>query len=853
MMKKALASIRRVCGSSPTTAAIAPLIASLVVLTLGLLPAGAVAEMIPATDTGKTQRVWTAGIPAGPNIYYTATRDPREPADRVFSKISAGFCRAAGRNGLDPFFHQNWNARNCNYPYQIDVNVNDPAPESYNTCNFQCDPTPVNFWAQITAYSNVKPVYECPANQNWTLSGAYCIRPDCTGDLQRDPSTGICKPPDWLKDPMGGNCTGNPVNAATGLKYQVQGIFENTGGGGVDYRIEYANRVGAAIPAGTHGTAWLGSYERTLVAVSVDSETYVPTTVVARRPGGASIIFRRQVSGAYLPDSDRSESLQFVPASVSVPERWLLLDRTSNAIEEYGSFFFDTAYSQPSTLLRSVNHAQGGATAVLADANGFAGIINRQTGRYVLFQKDAQGRVKSAAYAGSPDSVVIEYDGANNLSKLTWPDSSSRAFLYEDGRWPNHLTGIVDEKGARYASWGYDAQGRAVNSQHAGGAEEVSINYAATSSIDTDARGTARVRQLSTVQGIPRTTSISQPGGAGCAAASSTIQYDANANVVRRDDFASRRVCSAFDLARNLESTRVEGLATSAVCTSLTASGAALPLGSRKISTRWHPDWNLPTARAEPLKLTTWVYNGQPDPFAGNAIATCAPASALLPDGKVITPLCRMVEQATTDANGSTAFSAVLQAGVTRRESTWTYNAAGQVLTATTPGTGTTTSTYHATSSTGNHVIGDLESITNAVGHKTRFTRYDGAGRVLQWIEPNGAVVDQTYNARGSLKTSAVTPPGGGPALTASYQYDPVGQLEVLTLPNGSTIRYRYDDAHRLVGVTDQGGNKVDYVLDSRGNRVSEEFRDASDVIAQRVTRTFDALNRLERVSGASQ
>lgn len=40
-------------------------------------------------------------------------------------------------------------------------------------------------------------------------------------------------------------------------------------------------------------------------------------------------------------------------------------------------------------------------------------------------------------------------------------------------------------------------------------------------------------------------------------------------------------------------------------------------------------------------KLTIDVYNGQPDPFNGNAIASCASASARLVDGKPIAVLCK--------------------------------------------------------------------------------------------------------------------------------------------------------------------------------------------------------------------
>lgn len=36
----------------------------------------------------------------------------------------------------------------------------------------------------------------CPANQNWTLSGSTCTRPDCVAPETRDEATGLCKPAD---------------------------------------------------------------------------------------------------------------------------------------------------------------------------------------------------------------------------------------------------------------------------------------------------------------------------------------------------------------------------------------------------------------------------------------------------------------------------------------------------------------------------------------------------------------------------------------------------------------------------------------------------------------------------------
>ena len=110
-----------------------------------------------------------------------------------------------------------------------------------------------------------------------------------------------------------------------------------------------------------------------------------------------------------------------------------------------------------------------------------------------------------------------------------------------------------------------------------------------------------------------------------------SFAYDAAGNLTSKDDFTNQRTCYANDLVRNLESARVEGLANTVDCTTVTSAGAVLPANSRKTSSQWHPDWRLQTRVAEPGRITTLVYNGQSDPTAGGAVASCAPASALLP------------------------------------------------------------------------------------------------------------------------------------------------------------------------------------------------------------------------------
>jgi YD repeat-containing protein len=337
--------------------------------------------------------------------------------------------------------------------------------------------------------------------------------------------------------------------------------------------------------------------------------------------------------------------------------------------------------------------------------------------------------------------------------------------------------------------------------------------------------------------------------------------YDTQGNITQRDDFNGKRICYAYDLSRNLEKVRLEGLSSSTACPAdvaahtIAAPAAGANVEQRKVSTLWHPDWRLEVRKAEPLKITTWVYNGQPDPTASNAVASCAPAGALLPDGKPIAVLCKQVEQTTTDATGTQGFTAT--ASGSPRVWSYTYNAEGQVLTANGPRTEAgindlTTTTYHA-ATTADVTRGDIASVTNAAGHITTYPKYDKHGNVLRMIDANGTATDYTYDLRQRLTSRTVTPQGAPAGQRWSYEYDLAGQLKKATNPDGSYTAYTYDAAHRLTAVADNLGNQVVYTLDNMGNRIKEESKDPAGVLKRNIARTYDALNRLMTVTGSVQ
>ncbi|GAA0752657.1 RHS repeat domain-containing protein [Ideonella azotifigens] len=324
----------------------------------------------------------------------------------------------------------------------------------------------------------------------------------------------------------------------------------------------------------------------------------------------------------------------------------------------------------------------------------------------------------------------------------------------------------------------------------------------------------------------------------------------------------------AYD-SSNRETVRVEGLKSADTCPADVASYTATIVGpakpQRKISTQWHPQWNLQTQVVEPNLITTTVYNDQTDLVdPAHPKLNCAPSAPALPDGSKIAVVCKRYEQATTDTLGN--LSAANATVTDTRSWSYSYNQYGQVLTETDPRGKATNYEYwtEPTSFTGEgaaargHTLGDLKTVTQGPSTanplKTQYTEYNKLGQVLTTVLPNGSTESREYHVRGWLSKLTQTPAGGGTGLVTSYDYYATGLLKQVTQPDGSWTLNTYDDAHRLTDVSSSDGNSEHYELDNAGNRLTESYFKGTDVatrtLVRTVTRTYDALGRMQSVSG---
>ncbi len=588
----------------------------------------------------------------------------------------------------------------------------------------------------------------------------------------------------------------NPINGGAGNKWQQEKDLLGNAFGLIFTRYYNARFF---LNRANLGANWGHTYNKSIIALSSTATIY--------RPDG-KVYYFKQSGNNWISDANVVDHLTEIKDSAGTRQGWRYINASNDDVETYNAV---------GRLLNISNRA--GFTQTLSyDTNNRLFKVTDAVGHSLTFTFDGSNRIATMT---DPKGGVYAYtyDTNNNLASVIYPDGKIRAYLYGEAdnvpmsgeSYIHALTGIIDENGNRFATYKYDSQGRAISSEHAGAVEKYSIAYTTdslgnpVSSSVTDPLGAVRNISFSTILGVVKSKGQSQPGGSGCGASASALSYDANGNVASRTDFNGNRTNYAYDLTRNLETSRTEGL---------TSTGATTP-ATRTITTAWHPTFRLPVQITNGNQQTTYAYNSQGD----------------------------ITQKTVTDLSANTSRS---------WNTAYTYSAVpGVLLQKVEDGPRTdvsdlTTYDYYPADAAcqGGQLgcRGQLKQITDALGHITQLTRYSAHGQLEQLTDPNGLVMTMAYDVRQRLTSF-----NAGGEIT-NYTYDPAGQVTRVTRPDGAYLAYTYDAAHRLIKTQDDQGNTLTYTLDAMGNRVKEEAHDPGGQLARTQSRVYDALSRLQNL-----
>jgi len=444
-------------------------------------------------------------------------------------------------------------------------------------------------------------------------------------------------------------------------------------------------------------------------------------------------------------------------------------------------------YNSTGKLLQYVTAAGLVTTLAYNASSGLLSTVTGPFGHTLKFAYDSNNRLLTVTEPDGTSTITFAYDANSNLISSTYPDSSVRQYQYQNSSLPNNLTGLVDESNTQFLTVQYNStSGAAISAALAGGVQAVSMVYDATSTVVTDSLGATNTYTFTNDPAFaPRITSLTRntlvwsyvvPAGATDPQRRVTQSTDANGNVTTY----------SYDTDHLTSKVEASG-------TSLARTTAFQYLATTSA---------LPTLVTEALRQTSYTYLS----------------------GTNLLQVDTLTDPATQ----------------TSRAWNYTYDSYGRVLTAKGPRTdvnSTTTYTYY-TCTTGVQ-CGQLNTLTDALGHVQTYTSYSAHGQPLSITDPNGVITTLVYDARQRLTTRQI----GSETTTLSYWS--TGLVKQVTFPDSSFLLFTYDGAHRLTQISDELGNKLAYTLDAMGNRTAENTYDPSGVLHRTHSRAINVLNQV--------
>ena len=421
------------------------------------------------------------------------------------------------------------------------------------------------------------------------------------------------------------------------------------------------------------------------------------------------------------------------------------------------------------------------------------------------------------------------YDMFGNLTKVINPDLTEKQYHYEDIESRYLLTGETDERGVRYSTFTYQADGRAQISYLGSPVtalgqqiERVSVSYGGgRNNAVTDSRGnTTRYHfPKKSIQG--RVKKIDGPNCSYCSTPDAEYNYSADYKEQYLDTYPITLLSKTeFGMTTKYENYNSNGKPEAII-------EASAETEQRKLTYTY--DERFPdaiTSVTEPsvfesaFKTTQYTY----DDFTNITDITI---NGFTPDGIPVT-----------------------------RTSTFKYNGPfNQISEINGPRIDVNDITYfdyYPNDASQNNNRARLSAVRAYTGEFLRQNiEYTETGKVASEDRPNSLSISYLYYpGNDRLKDVVQTDTVSGAVRTVRYIYLATGEVESITQgadsANAVTLTLSYDNARRLTHITDGLNNYIEYILDTEGNVEKENIHDASGVLKKSLVQTFDNYNRLE-------
>jgi len=370
-------------------------------------------------------------------------------------------------------------------------------------------------------------------------------------------------PSDLVAEKNFGLCTscadcpsaGNPINFATGNKYEAETDFSLHGPGLPMRFTRYYNSQSEI--DGIAGYGWTTSF----------SEHTAPENgmIILYEADGTAVYFKDTGDGiVFISETGAARTLRVIGSG------YRLTEPDGKILNFNGS----------GALIRISDRM--GNSQTITYSGGKINTVQDNFGRIFGFSYNTDGHLKSLATPGGSFSYTYSN---NNMIRVTKPDAAFRRYEYNDSADSHNLTGIVNENGSEYVTFIYDDRDRAVRSAGIGGKNAVDILYDGSTRTVTDSKNNSVSFTMDAKHGIGRVKSSSGSGCASCPASSGRdFTSDDRFRILTAKDAKGNITRYTYDDRGNI----------------LSLTEAAGSSEERITMFTWHTDYNLPLSIIRP-------------------------------------------------------------------------------------------------------------------------------------------------------------------------------------------------------------------------------------------------------------
>lgn len=604
---------------------------------------------------------------------------------------------------------------------------------------------------------------------------------------------------------------GNPISLFTGNKYQKE----------VDYQspstrlqfIRHYNSKGAGFSTG-FGQGWSSTLGATIrkygelgYNVTQGNGSLIEFHTAVENAAGETVYRSVNPSSGFI-QVNGDEYIWIIPDGRTLQFKGSLLAR----IDFPGKAYLQLKYRQMRVVEVSDEHGR----VMLLDyyPNGLPSFNDEK-------YKAAPGHLSSVTLPNG-DVQQYLYDNNVNLTRVRYSDGTNRTYHYENSDYPNHLTGITNRNGVRYATWRYDELGKAISSEHANKVESVSIEYfpmdvatgVGTTQI-TNSLGEVSTYEWQRFADTGQMVLLSSRGPGCVTCPKPNMRYTYN---------------SYYQVTTE---TRVNEVAEPDM---LALDDNAQPItGHNETHYIYDEQGRLSeihriAADGQSRLLRRFEYHGEETRASTIAQPSVNPREEYRVEIEYNNEF--LIERVTEVGYEPTDESRLVFNKL-ERSTLFTYND-GLIEAIDGPRTDVddvTRFSYDA--------LGRLALVDTPTGRQLKLNKYDEDGRPVEFQIANRSPMSVSYDANGNISEVSMR------SETVRYEHDAENQLMAIVDPYGRRHTFDYDDAGRMTRATDDMGLSIEYLKDTENRLKKRSLFGMDGTLVRSIDYAFDAENRL--------